>query len=43
MRSLTATAMSVWLSYRDIEADDGAAAGGTGEFQYIKAGALINF
>jgi hypothetical protein len=43
VQEIDAAAMSVWLSYRDIEADDGVVAGGTGQFQYIKAGALINF
>ena len=41
--------MSIWLSYRHIEADvTDRASGATGDiatedFQYIKAGALINF
>lgn len=41
VQEIDAAAMSVWLSYRSIEAEDGD--GGTGDFQYVKAGALINF
>ena len=43
VQEIDAAAMSMWVSYRNIEADDGAVAGGEAEFQYIKAGALINF
>ncbi|WP_295558838.1 porin [uncultured Hyphomicrobium sp.] len=34
-------AMSLWLTYRHIEGDDDA--GNSAEFDYVKAGALINF
>ena len=46
VQEIDAAAMSVWLSYRNIEADDN----GDGrhrrpsiDFQYVKSGALINF
>jgi hypothetical protein len=41
--------MSLWLSYRNIEADDHSQfaidefGSSEAKFQYIKAGALINF
>ena len=38
--------MSVWLSYRNIEGDLDCANGTSSnfdDFQYVKAGALINF
>jgi predicted porin len=41
VQEIDAAAMSVWLSYRSVEGDN--AVGGTGEFQYVKGGALINF
>ena len=41
VQEIDAAAMSMWLSYRNIEADNGV--GGTGDFQYVKFGALINF
>jgi predicted porin len=49
VQEIDAAAMSVWVSYRNIEADDHDAAAqaafgsSEAEFQYIKAGALINF
>ena len=55
MQEIDAAAMSLWLSYRHIEADiDGAGCATqrctvgssrmqTDSFQYLKAGALINF
>ena len=45
VQEIDAAAMSMWLSYRNIEADNGVA-GDLGEsldFQYVKFGALINF
>jgi hypothetical protein len=36
-------AMSLWLSYRNIEADSQNPVDGSLDFQYVKAGALINF
>ncbi|HEX9871003.1 MAG TPA: porin, partial [Candidatus Tectomicrobia bacterium] len=41
VQEIDAAAMSLWVSYRSIEADNGA--GGTGDFQYVKFGTLINF
>jgi hypothetical protein len=49
VQEIDAAAMSLWLSYRHIEADDHnvdaqeefGSSGAT--FQYIKGGALINF
>ena len=49
VQEIDAAAMSIWVSYRNIEADDHDADAqedfGSSEatFQYIKAGALINF
>jgi hypothetical protein len=45
VQEIDAAAMSVWLSYRNIEADDGVAGddGASIDFQYVKFGALINF
>ena len=58
VQEIDAAAMSLWVSYRHIEADiegDGCAGAtqttavgldvgcGTDSFQYLKAGALINF
>ncbi len=45
VQEIDAAAMSLWLSYRNIEADnDAAGALRTAiDFQYVKAGALINF
>ncbi len=57
VQEIDAAAMSLWLSYRHIDADlggvgctNGAATAGrldascsTENFQYLKAGALINF
>ena len=49
VQEIDAAAMSIWLSYRHFEGDfdlNGAAAGGAfdlDDFQYVKAGALINF
>jgi hypothetical protein len=45
VQEIDAAAMSMWLTYRNIQADDGVAgaAGNSIDFQYVKAGALINF
>ncbi len=46
VQEIDAAAMSVWVSYRNIDsADDAAQSTGelSSDFQYIKAGALINF
>ena len=49
VQEIDAAAMSLWISYRNIEADDHSAAAqaafGSSEanFQYVKGGALINF
>ena len=49
VQEVDAAAMSIWLSYRHIEADINDVLGpvqgeiATDDFQYIKAGALINF
>ena len=49
VQEIDAAAMSLWISYRNIEADDhdptAQATFGSSEatFQYVKAGALINF
>jgi predicted porin len=42
VQEIDAAAMSLWLSYRDIEYSDNSG-GQYEDFQYIKAGALINF
>ncbi|WP_295558839.1 porin [uncultured Hyphomicrobium sp.] len=41
VQEVDAAAMSLWLTYRHIEGDDDA--GNSAEFDYVKAGALINF
>jgi hypothetical protein len=49
VQEIDAAAMSLWVSYRNIEADDHSAAAqaafgsSQADFQYIKGGALINF
>jgi hypothetical protein len=46
VQEIDAAAMSLWIKYRDIEADDGSvngAAGDNGEFQLFQFGGLINF
>ena len=49
VQEIDAAAMSMWLSYRNLEADVSDVAGGntgsvpTQDFQYLKGGALINF
>ncbi len=49
VQEIDAAAMSLWISYRNIEADDHSAAAqaafgsSQAEFQYVKGGALINF
>jgi predicted porin len=44
VQEIDAAAMSLWVSYRDVSASNTNANGyGEGDFQYIKAGALINF
>jgi hypothetical protein len=45
VQEIDAAAMSMWLSYRNIEADDGVAGddGASIDFQYVKFGALISF
>jgi predicted porin len=43
VQEIDAAAMSLWVSYRNIEAGDGAANVNSLDFQYVKAGALINF
>jgi hypothetical protein len=49
VQEIDAAAMSLWLSYRNIEADDHSQfaidefGSSEAKFQYIKAGALINF
>ncbi len=47
VQEIDAAAMSVWVSYRNIEADDDGTYTAVGaryaDFQYVKAGALINF
>ena len=40
VQEIDAAAMSMWLSYRNIEASAGV---DSVDFQYVKAGALINF
>ncbi len=42
VQEIDAAAMSLWLSYRHIQYDDNSA-NSYEDFQYIKAGALINF
>ncbi|MTD93340.1 porin [Hyphomicrobium sp. xq] len=42
VQEIDAAAMSVWVSYRHLEYDDSTAVNYE-DFQYIKAGALINF
>lgn len=42
VQEIDAAAMSLWLSYRNIEYSDNSG-GSYEDFQYIKAGALINF
>ena len=42
VQEIDAAAMSVWVSYRHIEYDDNTS-NSYEDFQYIKAGALINF
>ena len=42
VQEIDAAAMSIWLSYRNIEYSDSSTVD-FDEFQYIKAGALINF
>jgi predicted porin len=41
VQEIDAAAMSVWLSYRHLEGEDGGV--DVDDFQYVKAGALINF
>jgi hypothetical protein len=46
VQEIDAAAMSLWVSYRHLEQDDDiedAIGGGFDSFQYVKAGALINF
>jgi hypothetical protein len=49
VQEIDAAAMSIWISYRNIEADDHNQTAidefGSSEatFQYVKGGALINF
>lgn len=44
VQEIDAAAMSLWVSYRHLEYSDDNAPGNTFEdFQYVKAGALINF
>ena len=48
MQEIDAAAMSLWISYRHLSANDNAeafdpTAVGYEDFQYVKAGALINF
>ena len=48
VQEIDAAAMSIWVSYRHISTDISDHIGTTGEidtedFQYVKAGALINF
>jgi hypothetical protein len=42
VQEIDAAAMSLWVSYRHIEYDDSSAVN-FDDFQYVKAGALINF
>ena len=49
VQEIDAAAMSLWLSYRHLEGDfnqrslAGGIHGDYDDFQYVKAGALINF
>jgi len=43
VQEIDAAAMSLWLSYRHLEYDNNLAGVSYEDFQYIKAGALINF
>ena len=43
VQEIDAAAMSTWVSYRNIEASEGDLGPDSVDFQYIKAGALINF
>jgi predicted porin len=44
VQEIDAAAMSLWVSYRNVEASSVNAIGfGESDFQYVKAGALINF
>jgi hypothetical protein len=43
VQEIDAAAMSLWVSYRNLEYSDNSGNGGYEDFQYIKAGALINF
>ncbi len=43
VQEIDAAAMSMWLSYRNIEADQGVTGDATSDFQYVKFGALISF
>jgi hypothetical protein len=43
VQEIDAAAMSVWLSYRHLDYDNDLAGVSYEDFQYIKAGALINF
>ena len=40
VQEIDAAAMSMWLSYRNVEASKGV---DSVDFEYVKAGALINF
>jgi hypothetical protein len=42
VQEIDAAAMSLWLSYRHLSEDDNTA-NNYEDFQYVKAGALINF
>jgi hypothetical protein len=43
VQEIDAAAMSLWLSYRNIDADSQDLGVGSLDFQYVKFGALINF
>jgi len=43
VQEIDAAAMSMWLSYRNIDADQGVIGDATADFQYVKFGALISF
>ena len=43
VQEIDAAAMSMWLSYRNIDADQGEIGDASADFQYVKFGALINF
>ncbi len=43
VQEIDAAAMSLWLSYRNIEADNDSVWTWDADFQYVKFGALINF